>query len=118
MSLSKRWENFKLDVAGFLNRDPQWCWSRLVSWSMFHSWYSILLADERIYKLWITELVLWVIGKDYIDLQLAGDEGVDGYLATGCGYCLKCIYVKQRKDCYGQEHERVKRRGDAVLERE
>ena len=114
--MSKRWENFKLEIATFLNRDPKWCWSRLVCWSMFHRWYSILLADERIYKLWITELFLWIRGWDYVDLQLAGDEGVDGYLATGCEYCLKCVYVRERKDCYDQSRARVQRRGDSILE--
>ncbi len=56
-----------------------------------------------------------VTGKDYIDLQLAGDEGVGGYLATGCEYCMKCVYVQVRKDCYEQERERVQRRGDAIV---
>ena len=84
MSLVKRLDDLKFEVAGFLNRDPKWCWSRLVDWVVFHKWSELLRQP-------------------------------DYYLADGCEYCLKCVYVKQRKDSYAQEADRVQRRGDRLL---
>lgn len=113
--MSKRWEGLKFQIALFLNRNPEWCWSELVSWCVFHRWYSIVVADERIYGLWITEVVLLMLRKDVVDLELSGDMGVGGYMATGSEYCMKCVYVRERRDCYQQERGRVQRRGDRIV---
>jgi len=113
----KLWDDLKFQIALFLNRNPKWCWSGLVRWHTSCRWYDIFLADERVYSLWITEIVLWILHKDFVDMQLSG-EGVGAFDADGSDYCMKCVYIRQRKDCYEQERDRVQRRGDRLIERD
>lgn len=73
--LAKRWENLKFDVAVFLNRNPDYCWSSLVRWAMSDKWYEI-----------------WTWNCAYRHKLCTPDNA----------YCLKCRYQWQRKHSYKQ----------------
>ena len=96
-------------VAVFLNRDPEWCWVGLVMWAVSGKWYGILLGDERIYKLGITEALMWLFRKDYIDLLLLTERDCKKKTCTSDSYyCGKCRYQWERKHSYRQYNDYVR----------
>ena len=114
LKLGKRIKDMKFAIARFLNRNPRYCWSDLVMWALgYEKWYDLILAEEWVYKLWFTEVILWVLRKDVFDAPFNCRD----YQKTDDNYCMKCVYVDKRKDGYAQARVRVQKRGDKrVLE--
>ena len=83
--IRKKWDNLKLDVAVFLNRNPDYCWPELVYWSMGRKWYWILTENG-----------------DYKHKKCTPDSN----------YCGKCRYQWQRKHSYKQYNDYVRRLWD------
>ena len=80
-------ESIKWAVVWRLDRNPEYCLSRLGDWVVFHKWYSVVLDSNWLYKLWITEAILFILRRDSVDLILRSEGS---YMATGCGYCGEC----------------------------
>jgi len=76
--MNKKWENLKLDVAVFLNRNPDYCWAELVLWAMFRKWY-----------------LIWTENWDYTNKKCTSESY----------YCGKCRYQWQRKHSYKQYND-------------
>ena len=79
--IKKKRENFKLDVAAFLNRNPDYCWTQLVLWARYRKWY-----------------LIWTENWDYRHKGCTPDDT----------YCGKCRYQWQRKHSYKQYNDYVR----------
>jgi hypothetical protein len=78
-----------------LHRRDYYCISHLATWLSVRPWWDVILSDERIYKLAITEVILLLLGKDRIDAELTTWHGIGSYSRRDCGYCFKCENLRE-----------------------
>jgi len=79
--IKEKLETLKWEIAHFLNRNPDYCWSNLTSWVLYDKWSDI-----------------WRHNSAYKHKLCTIDKA----------YCGKCRYQWQRKHSYKQYNDYVK----------